>query len=141
MITLEDYWGTHDEVPSAETEMAARELLLRVNALLAACGFKTSIVSGWRPPLYNAELRRQWIASGGKKGANTAVNSRHMTGMAVDLRDNADQQIAKYLNADQHKLITHQLWMENPADTRGRNTNWCHLQTVPPKSSNRVFRP
>lgn len=141
MITLADYFGSHKEQPTEEVQMAARELLLRVNALLASCGFKTGVASGWRPPLYNAELRRQWVESGGKQGANTAVNSKHMTGLAVDLKDNSDQQIAKYLNANQQHLVSHGLWMESPLDTKGKWSNWTHLQSVPPKSNNRVFRP
>lgn len=141
MITREDYFGQHDEVPEPGVEANAADLLACVNALLVACGFKTTCDSGWRPPKYNAELRRLWQTTGGKEGANTAVFSRHMDGNAIDLRDNADQQIAKYLLANPAVLIAHGLYMEHPSATRGRRTNWCHLQRIPPKSGNRVFYP
>lgn len=141
MITSDDYFGTHTEQPTPEVEANAADLLACVNALLAACGFKTACDSGWRPPKYNAELRRLWLATNGEQGANTAVNSRHMEGNAVDVRDNADQQIAKHLLANPDILVAHRLWMEHPKATRGKRTNWCHLQRVPPRSGNRVYIP
>lgn len=140
MITYADYIGPHTETPTEPMVGNATILLSRVNTLLIACGFKTTCASGWRPPLYNAELRRKWQA-GEPGGANTAVNSKHMTMEAIDLADNASQQIANYLNENKQVLQAHGLWMEHPASTKGARTNWCHLQKVPPKSGNFVFYP
>lgn len=147
MITRDDYFGAHTEQPTPEVEANAADLLRRENALLAFIGMKTRSVSGWRPPLYNAELRRLWIATNGEKGANTAVKSNHMTGNADDLLDNADQQIARRLhedwlaNGEGSILAQHGLWMEHPDYTKGKRTNWCHLQRVAPPSGKRVFIP
>ena len=137
MISYEDYIGPHTEAPTEPMIGNATILLSRVNALLAACEFKTTVASGWRPPLYNAELRRLWVESNGTKGANTAVHSKHMTMQAIDIKDNDNQQIAKFLNENKQILQDHGLWMEHPASTRG----WCHLQSIGPKSGNRVFYP
>lgn len=142
MITAEDYFGrvSHIEAPDETVKANADTLLKRVNALLVACGFKTGVASGWRPPAYNAELRRKFIA-GEPGGANTAVRSRHMTGEAIDLTDTAEQQIALHLFTHQDLLVLHGLYMEHPIATKGKNTNWCHLQSQPPGSGNRVFIP
>lgn len=142
MITFEDYFGrvSHIEAPDEIVKANADTLLKRVNALLVACGFKTGVASGWRPPAYNAELRRKFIA-GEPGGANTAVRSRHMTGEAIDLTDTAEQQIALHLFANPELLIEHGLYMEHPVATKGMRTNWCHLQTQPPRSGNRIFVP
>lgn len=147
MITRDDYFGAHAEKPEPAVEANAADLLRRVNALLAEIGMKTYSVSGWRPPKYNAELRRLWIATKGAQGANTAVNSNHMTGNADDVFDNADQQIALLLLADWQAngknsiLARHGLYMEHPSKTIGKRTNWCHLQRVPPRSGEHVFHP
>ena len=141
MITLNDYIGSHKDTPTKEELENGVVLLARINALLVACGFKTTMVSGWRPRAYNDRQRELWIKSGGKEGANTAVNSKHITMQAGDLADNADQQIAKFLNENRQYLAEHKLWMEHPASTKGRFTNWCHVQSVAPKSGNLVFFP
>jgi len=126
VITLEDYFGrvSHIAAPSEEIQINARELLLRVNTLLAAIGVKTTVNSGWRPPAYNATI------------PNAAPNSKHMTGHAIDLAD-PDSDIDDLLFKDPTILIEHKLWMEHPLATKG----WCHLQSIPPRSGNRIFFP
>ena len=141
MITLNDYIGSHKDIPTKEEAEQAVILLQRVNALLVACGFKTTVASGWRPRAYNEAQRALWQATGGKEGANTAVNSKHITMQGIDIRDNEYQQIAKFLNENRQYLAEHKLWMEHPASTKGRYTNWVHVQSVPPKSGNLVFYP
>lgn len=125
-ITREDYFGRvwHIATPSEDVESNARELLLRVNALLAAVGFKTAVNSGWRPAAYNATV------------PGAAMFSKHITGCAIDLAD-PEGELDNLLYEDQRFLIEHQLWMENPLATKG----WCHLQSIPPKSGRRVFIP
>jgi len=126
MITLEDYFGRVSYIakPSDEIEANARELLLRVNALLVAIGFKTTVNSGWRPPAYNATV------------PGASPTSKHMSGQAIDLADPAGE-LDDVLFNDQRLLIEHQLWMEHPLATKG----WTHLQSIPPRSGNRVFFP
>jgi len=126
MITLEDYFGrvSHVADPSEDVEFNARELLLRVNTLLASLGLKTTVNSGWRPPAYNATI------------PNAAPNSKHMTGQAIDLAD-PEGELDDVLFKDPTNLINHELWMEHPLATKG----WCHLQSIPPRSGNRIFFP
>jgi uncharacterized protein YcbK (DUF882 family) len=123
LITFLDYIGPHRDKYTNEMVGNATILLSRVNALMAACGFKTTVNSGWRPPAYNATI------------PNASPTSKHMTMQAIDLRDTG--QIAAYLNENRQLLKDHGLWMEAPASTRG----WCHLQSVPPKSGSIVFYP
>lgn len=105
-----------DEVRANAAETARRVSLLGLTPL--------SVSSGFRPAAINVHV----------KGA--AVRSNHIMGRAVDLVD-TDRSIVKWCLANLDKLKEVGLWMEEPASTPG----WCHLQTVPPKSGNRVFKP
>lgn len=141
MITVDDYFmGRREQHPLALTpaiEREAHRTVGLVNDLLAeamADGLRavlhpktgSPVSSGWRPPVINANT------------PGAAVNSRHMTGQAVDLYD-PDGDIDEWLLSDagQAALAKLGLWMEHPAATKG----WCHLQTVPPRSKRRVFYP
>jgi hypothetical protein len=133
MITLEQYFGrmSHIEEPTDAVVAAATDLLFKVNALLVRCAAlgivmadPTPIHSGWRPACYNA----------GVPGA--AVKSKHITGQAVDISDD-EGALHEFLFAQQAILEQEELWMEHPAATKG----WCHLQSIPPRSGNRVFFP
>ncbi len=133
MIDLETYFGamSHLAEPDAETRANAEDLLARVGSLLedprlahidAATAPRQN--SGWRTPEYNA----------GVKGA--AKKSEHITGRAIDLDDDYGE-LDEFLFANRDLLIQYGFWMEHPASTKG----WCHLQTIPPRSGNRVFFP
>lgn len=135
MITEEDYFGkvSYQWEPDAEVRRNAQKLLDRVNALLDAlneagtgieAAMRPSVNSGWRPAAYNATV------------PGAAVRSKHITGQAIDLRDE-DGYLDEYLYANQKYLNLAGLWMEHPVATKG----WCHLQTEPPRSGNRVFFP
>ena len=131
MLTSEDYFGRvlHIEAPSDEVKVNAGILLARVNALLHDCAMIEAaaipkVNSGWRPASYNATV------------PNAAVKSMHITGQAIDLAD-PDGDLDDYLFRHQDVLGDHGLWMEHPLATKG----WCHLQSTPPRSGNRVFIP
>jgi hypothetical protein len=87
---------------------------------------KTHVSSGWRPPAVNAAQR------------GAAVNSKHMTGRAVDVYD-PDGDLDEWLMTGdgQRALKEIGLWLEHPSATKG----WSHLQSIPPRSQNRVFYP
>jgi hypothetical protein len=128
MLTWADYFK-HRDIDYADdltTHISdnAATTLKRANQLLEKFGETRSINSGWRPPAVNA----------GTPGA--AVASKHMTGEAVDLSDPEGDLDAWCLD-NPEVLVTIGLWQEHPASTKG----WCHVQTVPPKSGNRVFYP
>lgn len=141
MITLAEYWMGRDELyPMAMTpgiERAARMTVELVNRLLARAELAgvvlhrnartgTIVASGWRPPAVNGAT------------AGAAPNSKHMTGQACDVYD-PDGDLDEWLMTPdgQQALEEIGLWMESPSATKG----WAHVQTIPPRSGNRVFYP
>jgi hypothetical protein len=98
------------------------ELRRRVNGLLADLGWipDPDCTSGFRPAAANT-------AAGG------ATKSAHMLGEALDIMDNAEQVLARLIMADAEKnkenslLHKWDLWLEHPDYTKGKVSNWCHL--------------
>ena len=127
-ITLAQFWMGRDKVyaPQLTDEIRrnAAETVRRANLLLVAAKKKGGVTSGWRPPAVNAAT----------KGA--AKRSNHMLGLAVDLSDD-DGTLDVWCMANLPTLERLGLWLEHPSKTR----RWCHVQTVPPRSGNRVFMP
>ena len=141
MITLTDfYMGRREKFPLAMSPTIEHEAFRTVelaNKLLAqaetygvsvpvnpATGSQVS--SGWRPPEVNAVT------------VGAAVNSKHMTGQAVDLYD-PDGVLDDWLMSGegQAAMAALGLWHEHPSATKG----WAHVQTVPPRSGRRTFYP
>ena len=140
MIIPDDYYMGRQHSNAAELTDAIRdnvtELLGRVNLLLAwaygdnvrpaldaATG--THIASGWRPAAINDAT------------ANAAKQSRHLTGEAIDLRDNGTRDLARWCIKNLDALEEIGLWMEDPQWT----PSWVHLQIQPPGSRRRVYCP
>jgi len=135
-ITLTDYWMGRDSKYrgdwTPEIRANATDLLARVNALIGLAGLTievspitgTPVASGWRPPALNASTPR------------AAPRSKHMTGQAIDLYD-PEGDLDDWCMAHPDRLAAAGLWMEHPSATKG----WCHLQSLPPRSGNRVFYP
>lgn len=99
-----------------EIEDQAKKLLEKVNALLTDLGIKSAEVSsGWRPSQINGAL------------SNAAKRSFHMTGKAIDILDNKNQDLAKLVASRPELLKKYGLWMEDMISTRGKYTNWVHL--------------
>lgn len=141
MISLQDYWmGRDREFPMAmspDLEKNAALMVELANKLLviahsAGITLPTNprtgsvVSSGWRPASVNANT------------PNAAPNSKHMTGHAIDLYD-PDGDLDEWLmTADGQKTLADiGLWMEHPSATK----TWCHVQSIPPRSRNRVFYP
>jgi hypothetical protein len=138
MIQLSHYWMGRDKTHTlAMTPLIEKNALLTVelaNKLLVlarSAGVNTqvhpngtNVSSGWRPPAVNANT------------PNAAPNSKHMTGQAIDLYD-PDGDLDEWALANQQVLKDLGLWLEHPSATKG----WCHVQTMPPRSGNRVFYP
>lgn len=140
MIIPADYWMGRDATHPADLSNLVREnvahLLGRTNLLLSwayAEGIRpaldartgTHIASGWRPPAINDAT------------SNAAAKSRHITGEAVDLRDNGTRDLARWCLRNLDALEEIGLWMEDPQWT----PTWVHLQIVPPGSRRRVYIP
>lgn len=92
--------------------------------------------SGFRPSAVNAAT------------PGAAKKSYHGLGKAADLKDNKQQLLAKTILADAEKhkenslLTKHQLWLEHPDATKGKFTNWAHLDDGTRSARPvRVFRP
>jgi hypothetical protein len=141
MITITDYWmGRDAEYPLAMSPDIERnahrtcELVSKLIAIARTAGVPfllnprtgSNVSSGWRPPALNAIT------------PNAAKRSLHMTGQAVDVYD-PHGTIDRWLMTDdgQRTIKDLGLWMEHPSATPG----WAHVQTMPPRSGNRVFKP
>ena len=140
MLIATDYFMGRDRAYpqhlTDEIRTNAAELLGRVNLLLTwalrdnvrpALDARTvsHVASGWRPPEINNAT------------ANAAKQSRHLTGEAIDLRDNANRDLARWCLKNIDALEEIGLWMEDPQWT----PSWVHLQIVPPGSRRRVYCP
>lgn len=126
MITIDQYLHLKDQYPDEyndEIGANAKELLDRVNKLLAMHQGQSVLRSGWRPAEHNKTI-------GG------APNSLHLTGCAVDVAD-VDGSLAVWLKANEKYMEDFQLWAEEPSYTK----TWCHLQSKPPKSGKRFYIP
>lgn len=128
MISLDDYlMGRARKYKSELTEQkidAAKETILRVNIVLGNFGQDRKVASGWRPAEINGNT------------PNAAVYSKHVLCMACDVEDR-DRALSKWCMQHLYLLEDVGLWMEHPSCT----PTWVHLQTVPPRSGNRVFYP
>jgi hypothetical protein len=133
VLSLTDYWQDRQETYADEwtfeVKQNAADLITRVNMLLKELKVtSTRVASGWRPREINQRI-------GG------APRSYHITGQAVDLRDNEGQDFSKIIMSNKHLLHRYQLWLENPSFTRG-NTNWVHLDIgTRPEKDLRMFNP
>jgi len=128
MITLQDYFNRRDKQYKADLStqvcISAAKLLDKVNPLLDMFGEKRGCNSGWRPKTLQMEINPR------------APNSKHITGDAIDIEDR-DGKLKEWCVFNQDKLEALGLYMEDPAST----PTWVHLQQLPPKSGNRIFKP
>lgn len=119
-----------------EVKTNAEQTVEKVNALLSALqddglqiekNRQGSIIhSGWRPAMINGQTK------------NAAPKSKHITGQACDLYD-PEGAIDDFMMSGigQATLARLGLWIEHPSATKG----WAHVQTVAPRSGQRVFYP
>lgn len=135
-LTLEQYLMGRDKTAPIDDEMrtSALHLISKVNELLEhfyaseSAASARSITSGYRPVEINTAVK------------NAAKGSHHQFCRAVDLLD-TDRKLMKFCLANLELLQKLDLWMEDPRWTKGKVTNWLHLQVVSPKSGKRIFVP
>ena len=120
-IRVDEYFKPDERNVPEQYKQNAMELLRKVNIVRNAYGQPMIVTSGYRNPMYNAEI-------GG------ATNSAHTRGMAVDFRDR-NGALSNWLLNNLQLLKDIGLFMENPMYTRG----WVHLDMVERK--NVVFLP
>lgn len=123
MITVDDYLMGRKAGLTFELLENAIDTVEKVNLLLEAFGSDRKVTSGYRPAAVNA-------AVGGARKSN------HMACKACDLEDQ-NEQLDQWCVNNTKKLAEIGLWLEHPSATKG----WCHVQTVPPRSGNRIFKP
>ncbi len=128
MITLADfYMGRDRRFPDELTDEKrsnAEETIDKANQLLERFGETRKVNSGWRPASIN------------KSTVGAAPKSKHMECLAIDLEDK-DGSLDAWCLENLEVLQEIGLWLESPDAT----PNWCHIQIVPPRSGNRVFKP
>lgn len=137
MIKLQDYLTSSGRYPerASSSEITpevlenAERLLKAVNALLVDLKWdkEVSISSGFRTSSVNSSI------------SGAAKKSAHMTGEAIDLVDDKDQSLCRACTRE--ILEKHGLYREDSDYTKGKNTNWTHLQTRPTRSGSRIFKP
>lgn len=135
MIDLKAFYCGRDVTCSRELtddiRRNAADMVVKANALLERAGFAQvcTVNSGWRPRQINAAT------------PNASATSHHLSGRAVDLPD-PDRTLAAWCVNHLAVLGEIGLWMEDPRWTYDANgEHWVHVQTVPPRSGNRVFVP
>ena len=123
MITMKEMLGRHNitDVPH-QAELQLEELIRRMNIIRAAWGKPMIVTSGFRLPSDQARINPK------------APKSRHLTGNAVDISD-PDGELYAWCVKNEALLVEVGLWMEI---TGG---NWCHFQSLPPRSGRRFFHP
>ena len=135
MIDLKAFYCGRDESHRDDLTDGIRrnaaDTVAKANALLERAGFAQvcSVNSGWRPRQINAAT------------PNASATSHHLTGCAVDLPD-PDRALAIWCANHLDTLAEIGLWLEDPRWTYSKDgEHWVHIQTVPPRSGNRVFVP
>lgn len=137
MITSEQFYKGRDKLYASELTDEIRanavETMRRANLLLERFYQEVQTDypnrgcnSGWRPSAINGATPR------------AAKKSRHLLGLAIDISD-VDGKLGAWVLTPQGREVLGEigLWAEHPTATPG----WCHVQTVPPGSNNRIFFP
>lgn len=138
MITLKDYVTASGKYPNRDnspelTELVVQNavnLIIQINRLLKDLGVKdVKVSSGFRPSAANQ-------AAGGAK------KSLHQRGLACDILDDKNQTLYKLIAAKPDLLLKHGLWMEHGDFTKGKWTNWVHLDMgTRSERPVRIFKP
>ena len=133
LLTFDDFVTASGKYPERLTSPYLTEgvkdnievLRAVIIAFLAELNIVATISSGFRPPTVN------------EKTKNSAKNSLHMRGLAVDLVD-TDGSIKRTISLKPHLLAKYKLWMEDPSSAQG----WCHLDLgIRPDRAVRIFKP
>jgi hypothetical protein len=134
LLTLDDYFTSSGKYPDRalsseiddEVRKNAIDLLSKVNMLLDDLGVdKVLLSSGFR-------------TSSANSSAGGAKRSGHMAGQSLDIQDDKEQSLAKLCAAHPALLRKYGLFLENPDFTKGKISNWLHLDTI--KRSDRPSR-
>ena len=107
-------------------------LLDRVNKIRTLWNKPMIVTSGYRSMKHHLEI---YAAKGITDPKRIPMQSKHLTGEAVDISD-PNLELTKWLKEnDSQRLKDVLLWCEEG------NANWTHFQITPPKSGNLWFLP
>ncbi len=109
------------------------DLLNRVNIVRSAYGKPMAVSSGYRSMDDHLRIYKD---KGITDQTKIPMRSKHLTGCAVDISD-PNKELQKWCITNIDVLIQAGLWMEDFSAT----PNWCHFQSMPPKSGKRYFLP
>jgi hypothetical protein len=136
-VTSAEYFSQYLGDPSVTMHMVANaaDLLARVNAI-----YEYAKADGCEmPDNPDTQSGVSGQGHGGYRAPNCTVgatNSTHRNAQVIDRYD-PSRKFASWCMAHQNLLRDHGLYMEDPRWTK----TWVHLQSVPPKSGNRVYIP
>lgn len=141
MITLKEYLTSSGKYPdrltskelTAELLSNASELLSKVRLMLTEIGYQAplEVSSGFRPSTVNKAI------------ATASKTSLHQTCLAIDLMDDRQQSLGKLLASKPAMLKKYGLFIEDLDSTKGKLTNWVHLDASPTRTDRptRMFKP
>lgn len=134
MITMEEILKkTKFEDQSPEVQANLKDLLEKINKVRSAYGKPMTVTSGFRSMDDHLRIYKEKSITDQSK---IPMKSKHLYGQAVDISD-PKQELQSWCLANEAKLAEIGLWMEDFTATK----NWCHFQTVAPKSGKRWFLP
>jgi hypothetical protein len=112
------------------------ELLVKLNHLRAAYGKPLRVTSGYRSMERHLAI---YAAKGITDQSKIPMQSRHLYGFAADLVPIEDdiKHLHDWVNQNVKLMEEIGLFMEAFEYT----AQWCHFQSVPPKSGKRFFKP
>lgn len=130
--------GKKLEDQSAEIQVNLAVLLEKINKIRALYGKSMTPSSGLRTMEDHLRIYKEKAAKAGVPFDESKVpmKSRHLYGQAVDIAD-PNKELQKWCKDHESDLASIGLWMEDFSAT----PNWCHFQTIAPKSGNRWFLP
>jgi len=119
--------GRDKQFPNEYTKEVQANLKVlheKINVIRTAYGKPMTVSSGWRPAAINSAT------------PNAAKASKHMVGLAVDIRD-IDNSLWNWTVANLELIQELGLYLED----RRYTGSWVHYQIGAPKSGKRIFIP
>ena len=127
MITIEEILKSRIKyfIMSKSLKSNFNELFYKINIVRYFWNKPMIVNSGYRSPRYNKKI-------GG------SANSHHCYCRAIDISD-PNHELYDWLVSGAGKVLSEKLglYFEDKYYTK----TWCHIQTRPPKSGGRVFKP
>lgn len=133
MLTFKNLLGdnTVADIPIAHQQNLDM-LLKKVRVLELAYGKNFVVTSGYRSEQKHLEI----YSRKGIHPPKVPMRSQHLSGNAVDIADSTGA-IKAWLLQNLNLLDLYDLYIEHPDAT----PTWLHIQQLPPKSKNRIFKP